>query len=70
MGSIEWRNQSSQLIMNTAVNLMVLEYTIPLVTDNLQGQQFTCIAIAGDATYAKIVQIQVQGVMRSALISV
>ena len=57
--SIEWRDQSSQLIMSTAVNLTALEYTIPLVTDDLQGQQFTCIALAGPATYA--VEVQVQG---------
>ena len=58
--SIEWRDQLSQLIMSTAADLTVLEYTIPLVTDDLQGQKFTCIAIAGDATYEEIVDIQVR----------
>ena len=66
--SIEWRDHSSQLIMSTAVDLTVLEYTIPLVTDDLQGQQFTCIAVAGDATYTETVDIQVQGIETCALL--
>ena len=61
--SIEWWNQSSQLIISNATDLMELQYTIDLVTDDLQGQQFTCIAIAGDATYNEIVNIQVQGII-------
>ena len=62
VNSIEWRNQSSQLIMSDAGNLMELQYTIDLVTDDLQGQQFTCIAIADTTTYNEIVTIQVQGI--------
>ena len=50
------------------MNLTVLEYTIPLVTDDLQGQQFTCIAVAGDATYTETVDIQVQGIEACALL--
>ena len=42
-------------------NLTMLEYTIPLVTDALHGQQFTCIAVAGDTTYTEAVEIQVEG---------
>ena len=61
--SIEWRNQSSQLIISNATDLMELQYTIDLVTDDLQGQQFTCIAIAGDTIYNEIVNIQVQGII-------
>ena len=61
--SIEWRNQSSQLIISNATDLMELQYTIDLVADDLQGQQFTCIAIAGDTTYNEIVNIQVQGII-------
>ena len=60
--SIEWKNQSSELIMSTAVNLTVLEYTIPLVTDDLQGQQFTCIAVAEIITYNETIQIEVNGI--------
>ena len=59
--SIEWKDQLSQLIMNTAMNLTVLEYTIPLVTDDLQGQQYSCIAVAGPTIYTQILDIQVQG---------
>ena len=63
VNSIEWRNQSSHLIMSDAGNLMELQYIIDLVTDDLQGQQFTCIAIAADTTtYNEIVIIQVQGI--------
>ena len=47
--------------MNTAVDLTVLEYTISLVTDDLQGQQFSCLAVAGDTTYTQILDIRVQG---------
>ena len=67
--SIEWRDQSSQLNMSISVlvDLTVLEYTIPLVTDDLQGQQFTCIAIAGASTYTETVDIQVQGVLCTVL---
>ena len=63
VNSIEWRNQSSQLIMSDTGDLMELQYTIDLVTDDLQGQQFTCIAItAGDTTYNETVTILVQGI--------
>ena len=59
---IEWMDQSSVLnnISNT-VNLTMLEYTIPLVTDDLHGQKFTCMAVAGDTTYTEEVDIQVEG---------
>ena len=58
--SIEWRNQSSDVLASTTDN-MVLEYTISLVTDDLQGQQFTCVAVAGATTYTETVEIQVEG---------
>ena len=62
VNSIEWRDESSQLIMSDATDLMELQYTIALVTDDLQGQQFTCIAVADTTTYNEIVTIQVQGI--------
>ena len=65
--SIEWRNQTSQLDMSIAENPEVLEYTVSLVTDDLQGQQFTCIAVAGATTYTQILDIHIQG-MNSTLI--
>ena len=62
--SIEWRDQSSDVLASTADN-MVLEYTISLVTDDLQGQQFTCVAVAtSDAKtteYIETAVIQVLG---------
>ena len=54
--------------MSTAADLTLLEYTIPLVTDDLQGQQFACIAVAGDATYTERVDIQVEGIEACALL--
>ena len=62
VNSIEWRNQSSQLIMSDATDLMELQYTIDLVTDDLHGQQFTCIAIADTTIYNETVIKQVQGI--------
>ena len=60
--SIEWRDQSSVLNMSSAVSLTLLEYTIPLVRDDLQGQEFTCTAMAGDAMYMESVEISVAGI--------
>ena len=52
VNSIEWTNQSSSVLnMTSGENLTMLEYTIPLVTDDLHGQQFICIAMTEDATY-------------------
>ena len=61
--SIEWRDQSSSVLNNisSAENLTMLDYTIPLVSDGLNGQRFTCIAMAGDTTYTEAVEIQVEG---------
>ena len=62
--SIEWRYQSSQLsaISSDAVDLTVLEYTIPHVTEDLRGQMFTCAVVAGDKTfYDKGVIIKIEG---------
>ena len=59
--SIEWRNQSSVLNMSSDMNLTVLEYTIPLVRDDFQGQEFTCTAMAGDAMYMGSAEVQVKG---------
>ena len=48
--------------VSDALDLIVLEYTIPLVTLDLQEQNFTCVVLAGDATYVKTVYIEVQGI--------
>ena len=58
--SIEWRDSSSDVLIN-ATNQTVLEYTIPLVTDDLQGQEYKCVAVAGDTMYTQTVEIQVEG---------
>ena len=61
--TIEWRDQSSSLlIMSNAADLTELQYTINLVMDDLQGVQFTCIAVSGDTKYNETVIIEVQGI--------
>ena len=63
VNSIELRNQSSSLlIINNVTNLTELQYTIDLVMDDLQGEQFTCIAVSGATTYNETVIIEVQGI--------
>ena len=68
--SIEWRDQSSSVLssISSAEDLTMLEYTIPLVTDDLNGQQFTCIAIAGDTTYTETVEIH-RGIIQTCMAS-
>ena len=62
--TIELRNQSSSLLtMSNAADLMELQYTINLVRDDLQGQEFTCIAVSGDTKYDETVVIEVQGIL-------
>ena len=58
--SIEWMDESSD-VLTSATNHTLLEYTIPLVTDHLHGQQFICVAVAGATTYTETVEIQVEG---------
>ena len=60
VSTIEWRNQSSDML-TSITDSMVLEYIIPLVTDDLHGQQFTCVAVAGATTYTEMVKIEVVG---------
>ena len=60
--SIELRNQSSSLlIINNVTNLTILQYTIALVMDDLQGEQFTCIAVSGVTKYNESFTVKVQG---------
>ncbi|CAI8039192.1 Hemicentin-2, partial [Geodia barretti] len=60
VSSIEWRNQSTVLASSSSDNLTLLEYTFPLVTDDLHGQQYTCTAVAGDDTYRETVSLVVK----------
>ena len=39
--SFGWRNESSSSMLTTNRDVNLTEFTIPLVTDNLQGKQFT-----------------------------
>ena len=67
--SIKWSNESSILTMSSDVNLRVLEYTIPLVRDDLQGEEFTCTAVAGEAMYTETIEIQVTGIFVQCLLT-
>ena len=60
VSSIEWRDQSSTVLAN-ATDQTVLNYTIRPVTDDLQGRQLTCGAVAGTTVYTETVTIQVTG---------
>ena len=59
VSSIEWRNQSSVLKSINGSNLTVLTYTFPMVTDDLSGQQYTCIAVTGNNVYRETVMLAV-----------
>ena len=59
VSSIEWKSELSVLASNSSDNLTLLEYTFP-VTDDLHGQQYTCIAVAGADTYEETVSLVVK----------
>ena len=59
---IEWRNQSDELNMIKAENVTVLNYTIELVTDDMQGQMYTCRAVVRNITDTETVTLRVEGV--------
>ena len=58
--SIEWRDQSSDVLASTT-HQTVLDYIISPVTDNLQGQQLMCVAVAGATTHTEAVVMLVEG---------
>ena len=60
VSSIEWRYQSSTVLASIA-DQTVLNYVIPPVRDELQGQQLTCRAVAGAAVYTETVTLRVTG---------
>ena len=60
VSSIEWRDDTST-VLSSATDQIVVEYTIPLVRDDLQGLQYTCRAVAGTTIYTETVEIQVVG---------
>ena len=60
VSSIDWRDETST-VLSSATDQIEVEYTIPLVRDDLQGLQYTCRAVAGTTTYTETVEIQVVG---------
>ena len=60
VSSIEWMDETST-VLNSATDQTEVEYTIPLVRDDLQGLQYTCRAVAGTTIYTETVEIQVVG---------
>ena len=64
VSSIEWRDQSTAVLSSTisgGTHLM-LDYTIDLASDDLQGQEYSCIAEAADGTmHTETVRIEVVG---------
>ena len=64
VSSIEWRDQSSAVLSSTMSGgaHTMLDYTIDLVSDDLQGQEYSCNAEAADGTvYNETVRIEVVG---------
>ena len=57
---MEWMDETSAVLSSTT-DQTVVEYTIPLVRDDLQGLQYTCRAVAGTTIYTETVEIQVVG---------
>ena len=47
---IQWRQMSQRLSSTTAENVTVLNYNIPLVKDDMQGQIYTCVTVSGNIT--------------------
>ena len=59
--SIEWRNESNQLNISSSGSATELDYTISLVTDDLQGQIFTCTAVVENVSDTESVRVSVKG---------
>ena len=52
---------SHNLSNTTEENVTVLNYTIPLVRDDMQGQIYTCIALSGNITDTQTATILAKG---------
>ena len=57
---IQWRNMN--LSSTTEGRVTLLNYTIPLVKDDMQGQIYTCIALSGNITDSRTATILAEGV--------
>ena len=60
---IQWRNMSHNLSNTTTKDVTVLNYTIPLVKDDMQGQIYTCIALSGNITDSQNATILTKGML-------
>ena len=58
---IQWRNMSHNLSSTTEERVTVLNYTIPLVRDDMQGQIYTCVALSRNVTDSQIATILPKG---------
>ena len=64
VSSIEWRDQTSAVLSSTISGgaHSMLDYTIDPVSDDLQGQEYSCNAEAADGTvYTETERIEVVG---------
>ena len=64
VSSIEWRDETSTVLSSTMSGgtHTMLDYTIDPVSDDLQGQEYSCNAEAVDGTvYTETVRIEVVG---------
>ena len=52
---------SHNLSSTTEENVTVLNYIIPLVRDDMQGQIYTCIALSGNITDSQTAAILAKG---------
>ena len=60
---IQWRNMFQDISNTAAENVTVLNYTIPLVEDDMQGQIYTCIALSGNINDSQNATILVKGML-------
>ena len=58
---IQWRNMSHNLTSITEERVTVLNYTIPLVKDDMQGQIYICVALSGNITDTQTATILANG---------
>ena len=59
---IQWRSMSHNLSSTPEGRVTVLNYTISLVKDDMQGQIYTCIAISGNITDSQNATILAKGI--------
>ena len=60
---IQWRNMFQNTSNTATENVTVLNYTIPLVKDDMQGQIYTCIALSGNINNSQNATILTKGML-------